>query len=551
MQQTTINLPGTNPVRALTGLARQIALPAEHKPERFPSFPALERTAVMGFTYPSTLQLTTGTRAFLARQAAYPLWADMLLPTGEYYSVSYGLNGPRPIGAIAANTSITLDFRPAQLWRAFNGNYNGDNFIPLCASANNSQYLKYPLLGIDNALTDFIYVPNYWAASIAFTADAPFTIDTAVSIVFERWTSPGNTDTFSVQVSIAAGNRGGGLGFNNNPQAQWIRPVEVYESTGAAGTNMPVCNYNVSVSVSNCLLTYAPSASNAGTNTLGALIGNISMLPLVSPTDFATTSVPWLDTRVTAVGALFTNVTQVLSKNGTVLCGRLNPNVKNVWNFVTSDLNGLHPAEKAFLPLETGMYTYAPPSTDMADFWNFSTTLAGVGTISSAFLATTFIPTFALSHTALINCAIFTPVSGTTETLAVSASVHFEFRTSSSLFQIALSGLSLETLHAAQLSLAAAGFFFENPTHKKVLDRVVSAVKTVAPHLINAAVSAFPAARPLVRAVKSIMVPVRELKPTQTMKPTDAVASGIVKPKPAGKKKKVVVVKKKKIRVRK
>jgi hypothetical protein len=48
---------------------------------RFPSFPALERTALMGFNQPATLVLPASTPVSMTlfRSATYPVWADQSL----------------------------------------------------------------------------------------------------------------------------------------------------------------------------------------------------------------------------------------------------------------------------------------------------------------------------------------------------------------------------------------------------------------------------------------------------------------------------------------
>lgn len=86
--QSTLPLPVSHPVRALQGLSKQMALPHEYAPLRFPSFPALERTALMGFTVPGTVPLSASqsTKILVARQAAYPVWAEV-----DNVSSAYGL----------------------------------------------------------------------------------------------------------------------------------------------------------------------------------------------------------------------------------------------------------------------------------------------------------------------------------------------------------------------------------------------------------------------------------------------------------------------------
>jgi len=196
--------------------------------------------------------------------------------------------------------------------------------------------------------------------------------------------------------------------------------------------------------------------------------------PISWPVEFVNSQIPWSSVRTTAVAVLGTNVTQVLNKNGTILAGRLNPNLVNAWEATTQTVAGLHPAEKAYLPLETGFYTYCPPSTDLA-FFADCTLNTSVGAPNA--------PIFNLDNDALYN-KLFLATTVNSQ-LAITTSWHIEFRTTSSLFQVGLSAMTLESLHAAQLVLAENGFFFENPEHDTLLGKVIRTAKKYAPEVVS------------------------------------------------------------------
>lgn len=202
-----------------------------------------------------------------------------------------------------------------------------------------------------------------------------------------------------------------------------------------------------------------------------------ALLPAVGAPEFNTSVVPYSSTKLTACAALFTNVTQILNKAGTVLAGRLSPAINDAFNVTTTALNGLHPAEKAWLPLETGLYTYCPPSSDLATFYNYAQQVQNQ--VGTAFVT----PFYRLDNTAMTNVAFITAPSGVACELACTVSTHLEFRTSSALFQLGVSGFTLETLHVAQLSLMSAGFFFENPEHKSLLTRISNGIKKLEPYV--------------------------------------------------------------------
>jgi hypothetical protein len=223
-------------------------------------------------------------------------------------------------------------------------------------------------------------------------------------------------------------------------------------------------------------------------------------------------------------------VTQVLNKGGTILGGRVSPAIVDPWRVTQSYVNGLHPAEKAFLPLETGVYTYCPPSTDLIFFADH--TLVTSGGASAC-------PTLVLSNDALYN-KLYLTTAGVAESLACTVTWHMEFRTSSALFQIGLSGLTLESLHQAQLVLAETGYFFENPKHDAVLNKVISAAKKYAPMAIGAYNPAMGAlAKSLVKGKsksKSVKPKAGPSKPRATTAAASGMTGGASKSK-KGKKK--------------
>lgn len=516
MQQTTINLPSTNPVRALTGLARQIALPGEHAPERFPSFPALERTALMAFTQPTTWNVGGGVdfRGFLSRQATYPMWLESLQTSiGSYYAswLSDATN------ATASGTAGSLSFQGVPVLAQGVGNVAAATLQAGIAGSVTPLQFSYSLLGVDQTLgpSPFIYVPTGWRVNAIVSGTSPPANNVSAELNYEYWVGPGSVDTGFFSTVITAGNTGALFGFA--PTGRWIRPVSVnFELAAAAHAGQFLVTFVVTNSTG---AVYVASAVDPGTVTLNTVITIGTLLPAFSPSEFANSSLPWRDTRVTASAALLTNVTQVLNKGGTVLAGRISPEIANPWTVTAAVLTNLHPAEKAYLPMETGMYTYCPPSTDMANFWDYSTHLLG-GVVR--------VPVYRLDNTSLVNHFVFN--SAPSEVIAVSTYWHFEFRTSSALFQIALSGLTLEALHSAQLVLAAAGFFFENPEHQSVLNKVMAAAKKVVPHLLNIA-EMHPATASLARGVRMVMTPTVAIRNGPSKPPaTSAKASGITTP---------------------
>lgn len=533
MQQKTSILPAGHPVRALTGLARQIALPHEHAPQRFPSFPALERTAVMGFNAPAQVELPASTpvKFLVSRQAAYPVWADQTIDACGFRT--------------EWNTSTTLqnggnDTTIFYETRAFNEmGVAAQTASTTRVGSDTSCFGGYPLesvpLGVDSrtgGAVPFAYVPAGWQANVIVSGVGSVfaTGPCSASVNFDLWVAPGETTT---QAVTCTGHTAGqysmaGTLSATNVGGRWLRPNSITITTSGASFDWPDVA-SVTLLTSSVPMTYTNSTTTWGSVAkTGTPTPTVGLLPLVSPVEFYNSALPWLATRTTATSLLLTNVSQVLTKAGTVLAGRVSPNVISPWAVSASYINNLHPAEKAFLPLETGFYTYCPPSTDMSEFWDYaSVTNNGFpGTLSPG----TPFPVYRLDNDAMVNIAFLT-AGATAEQVAANVDWHIEFRTSSALFQVGLCSMTLETLHSAQLVLAMSGFFFENNWHKRILEKIISGAKTVAPYAYTALKAVHPAAAQVAHGAYMLTQAPRTNVPA-----TSATRNGLIKVERVGKK---------------
>lgn len=527
MSYRTSNLPSTHPVRSLEGLAKQIALPHEYEPTRFPSFPALERTALMGFNQPMALALPASQpiRVGVCRQAAWPVWADQGYTKATGYVVDY-LTTQATTGA---TTAINLDIASMRLWSVGNraaGTFPGVSGI--------SGLFTYPLLGVDNntGVIPFTYVPVAAAhlAVVSTVGGVPITNGVStVKVDWEVWSSPGEVYILTSSNNIASGQTGAAHIITSLPDRSWVRPRTVSMGGSAGFTNYQML---VTIGAFTRVPGYTPSGTTCGNLAVSPPTSETFMfVPLVYPNEFSNSLLPWYATRTTASAFLGTNVSQVLNKGGTILGGRVSPNVVSMFRVESSYVSNLHPAEKAFMGLETGVYTYVPPSTDMSSFWDYTVPTFN-GLVPNA-------PVFRLDNDALQN-VMFITAGSVAESLACNVDWHIEFRTSSALFQIGLCNMTLESLHQAQLALTHAGFFFDNPDHKRILGDVIKGVRkvlpyadvalsTFAPGMSAASKAAYQLGKKLVRDTTL------SRRPNTNAKPTSGAASGIT---PNDKKKK-------------
>ncbi len=466
----------------LTGLARAIALPGDHKPTRFPSFPALERTAVMGFQVPISFPCNTGTtKTMVMRQASYPVWFDQSYTGTWNYCISM-ITSPSAT-TVAGNLTDQTFIVEKRIQIAALGATAATDFTQAAWPPNSASLpFSSPIVAVDPATGSlpFIYVPP-GASLIVIVNDDQAAVATGINIrlVLETWKAPGEVSfvqglpSVPLSTQIAASKSGGFYTvIPSTTLGVWARVPEITAQSTAAFP--AVTQFRVHIGVANYVPTYVPSITTAGTIVVGAAITTPMLLPIAAPPEISNSFLPYESTRTTAVSCLYTNVTKALNKEGTVLWGRVAPQNQNPWEAQFADITGLHPSEKAFLPLETGTYTYVPPSTDMAGFYDY--------TVNS--IAVTRTPCVRLDNTSLVNVGFFTDPDGGT-TLALTADWHFEFRTTSALFQIGLSPITLEAFHQSQLALVEAGFFFPNNSHRAILAKITNfanqAAKLVAP----------------------------------------------------------------------
>lgn len=468
MSMKHINFQVPNPLQGMAQLQRGIALPHENSPVRYPSFPALERTAVMGFNLPVAVNVPTGSasmRALLMRQASYPFWLER--STTSFIQLSNYLADDELFLNGVTEVPILLHPRPKNV--GCRNQPASVNTVGI-SGAIPPQH-TYPLLGVFDVAA-YTYVPagSTWGFVVSTASNNGFTA--AVSVVYEMWdTRDKVTHSSTVESNIATAS-GCLTGPTGVPQfaavSFYMRPVSLtIRRTDAPWTfSSPM----VSVVVSTGTPVYAASTTTRGIISPGA--GEIPLLfPIGPPPEISVSERPYADTRVTAAAVLITNVTKVLDKEGTVLAGRLKHDA-DCYNFVGQDLSELHPAEKAFLPLATGCYTYAPPSTDMSGFYDYTLKLGlydgGGGSVD------TYIPIVRLDNSALVNCLMLSdPDLNTRSSFAVNVDWHVEFRNNSTLFEIGMSTITLEAYHQAILQLVSHGFFFSNDGHKSLIGKII------------------------------------------------------------------------------
>lgn len=464
----------TSAIRAkangLEPLAMSMVLPHERRAVRLPVVPAT-LTALLETMANDTVPVPDGNsrKAFLCRDAAYPLWMERVFVNACCYLQSRG-SATSWVIPTAANKAILTPVWETQT------SFCNTLITPSTStvdgtSVTNGRITDYtPIALIDDFIA--IYIPP--------SADFVIRVDTGAA---------GGGDGLEAEFGYLVG------GEVRYCTILVRSAVSGFSHVGSAGTAIPANSgegeYPVGFTWLKALRT-GTSAVNGATapwlqvgwstdgvfNALGDAPKTLFM-PVFNPPEFANSTLPYSKTRLNASAALFTNVTAALSKEGTVLAARLKPTVVDPWSFSATNIDSVHPKLRYYGPLEKGLYTFTTPSGNVDTLDDCRLSLASNSTMN-----TTQRPLFAPREIGVYNAIIFQDLGSASAgtQLATSCYTHLEFESSSSLFQIGVSTMTLESLHAAEVALLRFGHFHENPLHWSAIASAATAIlRSVAP----------------------------------------------------------------------
>lgn len=446
-------------VRALDVLAKTIATPRDYKASRIPTFPALERTGVLSFTDTQTVTVSSegSSYAMVCRDPAYPVW-HMSTPVASPFSVYTMFIGSADLVTCIANEPT-------------------DVFTPPIANIHTNTSL---LTGSAGAYK--MPIISYLGERYFYNATGRFAVELSFAAV------PGAT---IATVSLVT------LGYSNDLSNSVIySPCVVTGSSAGFSIGLPTgCTAFrcVGLQIQTANLVNCNSAGFGITSDTASATAGLSapvgvpptvLFPITKPTEAYTTVIPWKSVRATSVGSLFSNVTAVMSKEGTVSAARVN--TESISAFYTagwrSAMNSVYPKDRYFGAMENGLYTFTLPDSGAELYRDVTVTVAGDNNMFPIW-AHYQCPcgNFDLDKLAYANIIIFDDIGTVDTTLAVTVDRHIEFRSSSVLFPLGFSNMQLESYHSAQMALVQLGVFFENPTHLGLIASAVSqALRTVA-----------------------------------------------------------------------
>ncbi len=419
--------------------ARAISLPRDAKPMRLPTYPNLERTAVLGFERAFTMDVGRSgysdfSRVSLLRCPSATLWVDTY--------VSTYLIASEVVGA-------ALD--------------DDHNDVPFYACAIS-------------------------AGAMPFATDGAYTYALC----------PSNTTntTYPLYVEIVGGNADVTFSFTADG-VTWNNVTQALVNLTATSLLVPGGHWFRITTID----TAAPGLHRLifGNDTVSPTNSWVYLLPAGAPLEADSSSIPYSDSRCTANAVLFSNVSKVLNKEGTVQCARLvSRGSVQPWGYVPAILSAVHPAERYFGALELGCYSFTFASSESEKFHDTLILMTQILTWDGVLGTITFggalnRPMVDLSVSTTFNAIVLKdPDLTTTSTMAVTNNYHLEFRTTSTLFNLGFNSMPLEAYHAAMVALLRMGCFFENPTHwSDVVRAILAGIRAATPIL-------FPTAAPFV-----------------------------------------------------
>jgi hypothetical protein len=442
-------------------MAKTIAVPRDYKANRIPTFPALERTGVLSFTDTKTMSIASegSTCAMVCRDPGFPVWTQYTPNGGASFSVFSLLTGVNDF-----ITTVVAEGTEIPVGPLVNFQTNSTSTFGSVAGA-----YTYPILVLQGER--FFHNTTGTMAVELNLSLAPG----ATFIVFSLELIDANFDrTMLVQKGVCTV-VGGNCGYR--------LPLP----TGVVGFRMISLTITTAIAAATLTTAYGVTTEVVSSATpLTTPTGNapLVLFPITKAVEASTTTVPWKSTRTSAVGALFSNVTAVLNKEGTVKAARVSLEQVNILNAPAFDLaiDGVYPKDRYFGALENGLYTFTLPDAGAELYRDclFPTnTSLMVPTLPGVVACPVGI--FDLDKLGYANIIVFTDINVGESTLAVTIDRHIEFRSSSVLFPLGYSNLQLETYHAAQMALVQLGVFFENPLHMGLIAAAVGqALRTVA-----------------------------------------------------------------------
>lgn len=428
--------------------------PKNHRPVRVPSFPSVNKTAVVGFEHTQTAGIGagTGTRFVLTRSPTAPLWRDYNVGASAYMSHN--------LAAAGSDWSSLALLDISESWTSFI-----TSTVTAVGEVTATQYI----IGTDGNF-DYAYLPQSCTplCAITFGAGTHLTASAFLDIVYYRkgseftdrvkLTRTGNTAQVPTDTSVPAA-------------ASWWRPGLLRLIDETNGVNQTFSLVNMGIGFRN-----ETATTKAG------------MFPVTVAPEFGVSHEPYGSTRLTAVSVCLTNVTREFDKEGWVTGYRMPWASLNSFLASEARMPTVDSLSRYAGPMAKGVYTFLPPDSASADFRRYHSDTLESGTVSK--------PLFNLLDSEYNHLMFLNDLDATdATTIGITLNWSVEFLTTSVLFPTTITSYGMEDLYAASRACARMLYFHENPSHvgfmlaaaNKALSMAMPAVKNIGAAALKAA----------------------------------------------------------------
>lgn len=444
-------------------MAKTIAVPRENRPMRIPSFPALERTAVLGFTDTKTLAVSGGSKGygFIVRDPVAPLWYQQA-PHGSSWSIAEWFDFDGTTRGITPDFTTEIIVEQGTI-----SSYDIDGVTSLLGMSCTPLFRREGRLFhamMAGAAAVELQFTTVITSAVLFAEFEVINASMELDCIVEKWSAV--VSPSGLQCGYKKTLPSGTVGFR-------LKTLQVNVLTASPAAILTRVHWGQVVPGPNP--TVAPGVGTPLTVPSGTVTH--VLVPVVGPVEADTVTTPWLNTRCNAAAVLFSNVTSVLNKEGTVNAARLQLEAfslfqPGIWE---SAMAKVHPKDRYYGPLENGLYTFTLPEAGSEKFRDCLDTPAWVNVLRPVVVE--------LDSLAYANLFVFSDLDGAAaSTLAVTLDRHIEFRATSVIFPLGVSTAALETYHGSQVALVNQGVFYENPVHLSAIAGLIGkAVSSVAP----------------------------------------------------------------------
>lgn len=443
-------------------LVRTVADPHNHKPIRLPTYPDVEKTSTLPFvaTKQAVVQASGTSLALLTRSPTAPLWISQSGTTQSDCWINFAFGAGGSMGVVPQGAGQNYDIKGQLIGR------------PIRTMTN---WPFWDGIGIDKDDEYWIWVPNGFLFATRLHTNATMSGGTWI-MELETTQNFLTVDTYRYTLNTGWFGSGSTYYFCNSPitsGGMFVRPTVL------------TCTVNSSASVGITNISLLVFTGGDPAVPTGALSYNCLAPAFNSPPEFSNAPSIYGSCRLNAASALFQNTTAVLNKEGSVECMLVGMQqtgaqlVHSLFDYSALAADVAASCRYSGL-LEKGLYTFSVPDRSTTRFYDcVQTSLNGAK-----------IPILNLDSFDYVNVVRFTDYSAPSTNLFITLDVHHEFRNTTMLWPIGVSGVELEPWHKAMVTIQTMSVFYENPIHISMIGNIARA----------AALRMYPVIRPVAMA---------------------------------------------------